>query len=157
MKALKIATLILATIALAQTAAADKLCLQSKVNKKTLKVTNKSVVAAKCPRGYTAIANTSSFQGPAGAVNISACRTVSQTCYHGFGTNTCAANCANGEFVLQEYTSINFGSCPSVNSTIGTGPSQTYSNGVSAGVIFYTFTTYACSYTAVVNAVCCPR
>lgn len=74
MKALRIATLIIVTIALAQTATADKLCLQSTVNKKTFKVTNKSVVAAKCPKGYTELADTSSFQGPAGATGPAGAR-----------------------------------------------------------------------------------
>jgi hypothetical protein len=53
------------------TAFADKLCLQTTVNRKTFKTTNKSVVAATCPRGFTELADTSSFQGPAGATGAS--------------------------------------------------------------------------------------
>jgi len=61
----------LMVVSLASSAMAQVLCLQTTVNKKTFKVTNKSVVAATCPKGYTAIANTSSFQGPAGATGAS--------------------------------------------------------------------------------------
>ena len=88
MKAFKIATLILATIALAQTAVADKLCLQSTVNKKTFKVTNKSVVAAKCPKGYTELADTSAFQGPSGAQGPAGA-TGPQGSSGGFNPNLC--------------------------------------------------------------------
>jgi hypothetical protein len=63
-----------AILCITSTAFADKLCLQSTVNKKTLKVTNKSVVAAKCPKGYTVLADTSSFQGPAGAQGATGAR-----------------------------------------------------------------------------------
>jgi hypothetical protein len=61
-----IAVVGLSIILTTSTALADKLCLQSTVNKRTFKVTNKSVVAAKCPKGYTQLADTSKFQGPAG-------------------------------------------------------------------------------------------
>jgi hypothetical protein len=61
-----IKSLIASVCALSATANADKLCLKTTVNKKTLKVTNQSVVAAKCPTGYTVIGDTTSFVGPAG-------------------------------------------------------------------------------------------
>ena len=57
----------LMVVSLASSAMADKLCLQTTVNKKTFKVTNKTVTAATCPKGYAELADTSSFQGPAGA------------------------------------------------------------------------------------------
>lgn len=61
-------------LSVSSTAIADKLCLQTTVNKKTFKVTNRTVVAATCPKGYTAIADTSSFQGPAGAQGAAGAR-----------------------------------------------------------------------------------
>ncbi len=57
----------LVTMAVASTAVADKVCLQTTVNKKTFKVTNKGVIAAQCPKGYTELVDTSTLQGPAGA------------------------------------------------------------------------------------------
>lgn len=60
----------LMVVSLASSAMADKLCLQTTINKKTFKVTNKTVTAATCPKGYTQLADTSSFTGatgPAGA------------------------------------------------------------------------------------------
>jgi hypothetical protein len=54
-------------LCITSTAFADKLCLQTTVNRKTFKITNKSVVASICPKGYTELVDTSSFQGPVGA------------------------------------------------------------------------------------------
>lgn len=144
MKALKIATLLLATLSLVQTAAADKLCLQSTVNKKTFKVTNKRVIAATCPKGFTELADTSSFRGPAGAtgaqgpsgmLNLGACRIQSGTCNHSSGVNSCTVNCNNGEFALQYGHSANgYGCNPSPLS--GTANySLVYSNGLGAGIL----------------------
>jgi hypothetical protein len=59
-------SLIASVCALSATANADKLCLKTTVNKKTFKATTQSVVGAACPSGYTAIADTKSFAGPAG-------------------------------------------------------------------------------------------
>jgi hypothetical protein len=56
------------TILSATGATADKLCLKTTVNKKTLKITTVSAIAATCPSGYTAIANTDYFVGPEGEV-----------------------------------------------------------------------------------------
>lgn len=56
------------TILSAPWANADKLCLKTTVNKKTLKATTVSALAAKCPSGYTAIADTDFFVGPEGDV-----------------------------------------------------------------------------------------
>jgi hypothetical protein len=47
-------------------AKAEKLCLKTSVNKKTFKTTTISAIAATCPPGYTAIANTDYFVGPEG-------------------------------------------------------------------------------------------
>jgi len=66
MKALKIAIIALVIAAKTNPAMAQQLCLQTTVNKRTFNVTSKSVVAAKCPKGYTAIADTSNFRGPKG-------------------------------------------------------------------------------------------
>jgi hypothetical protein len=50
------------------TAHADKLCLKTSFNRKTFKTTTVSALAAKCPSGYTAIADTDYFVGPEGEV-----------------------------------------------------------------------------------------
>lgn len=159
MKTLKIVTFVLATTALVQTAAADKLCLQTTVNKKTFKATNKSVVAATCPKGYTELADTSSFQGatgargPAGFVNLGACRVVSNLCNLSTA-GTCDVICADQEFVLQ-HSSNNSGSCIVTNTAINY---FTYTNGVGYGVrqSTATFTNGSCSYSNLVIATCCP-
>ena len=138
----KILLCVLISFSAASTAVADKLCLQSTVNKKTFKVTNKSVVAATCPKGYTALADTSSFQGPAGAtgaagiLNFGACRTVFANCDHFIGENTCTASCNNGEFVLQ-HEAVADQTC--VGDYAGSSilyPSQ-YANGLGTAVKFY--------------------
>jgi hypothetical protein len=148
MKILKIATFLLAVLALTETAVADKLCLQTTVNKKTFKVTTKSVVAANCPKGYTALIDTSRF------MNLSACRSVTNTCDHSAGVNTCDANCADGEYVLQDFAAHTSDSCLPTNT--GTpSSSRYYSNGISAGVRYFTSAT--CNYRAIVTAICCPR
>ena len=164
MKALKIATLLIATLALVHTAAADKLCLQSTVNKKTLKVTNKSVVAAKCPKGYTELADTSSFQGatgatgaqgPAGSINLANCRKVENSCTHtAFGV--CSAFCLAGyEFVLQYNGSItNNNGCSA--STFKYDYLSKYTNGLAYSVTNFTSGNSSCTYEASVYAICCP-
>ena len=62
-----IKSLIASVCAVSATANADKLCLKTTVNKKTFKVTTQSARAAACPAGYRAIADTTSFVGPAGS------------------------------------------------------------------------------------------
>ena len=148
-------------LCITSTAFADKLCLQTTVNRKTFKTTNKSVVAATCPKGFTELADTSSFQGPAGAtgergiVNIGACRSTSQTCNHGAGLNTCSASCVEGEFVLQHSvaTSAGAGGVCSLNYEYY-ALSPSYSNGIGAGIVY--FTGANCSYQAQVQIRCCP-
>ena len=158
-------------VSVASSAVADKLCLQTTVNKKTFKATNKSVVAATCPKGYTELADTSSFQGAAGAtgatgatgaqgaqgsagfVNLGACRVVSNLC----NLNTagsCDVICADQEFVLQ-HSSNNSGSCLVTNMSINY---FTYTNGVGYGVrqATATITNGSCSYSNLVIATCCP-
>ncbi len=148
MKIAKIAALLLATVALIETAAADKLCLQTTVNKKTFKVTTKSVVAAKCPRGYTSLIDTSRF------MNLSACRLASNQCSHPAGANYCDANCADGEYVLQNFASHSSDYCLVNPHYSTTNISRSYSNGISAGVRY--ITSAGCSYEASVIAICCP-
>jgi hypothetical protein len=156
---------VLMALSVGSTAVADKLCLQTTVNKKTFKVTNKSVVAATCPKGYTALADTSTFQGPAGSqgpsgsqgpagiVNLAACRVVSNLCNLNTAGN-CDVFCADQEFVLQ-YTSNNSGSCIVTNLTTNY---FTYTNGVGYGVRqgTATITNGSCSYSNLLNAICCP-
>ena len=50
----------------ATSAFADKLCLKTTVDKRTFKVTTQSALAASCPTGYKAIADTSFFAGATG-------------------------------------------------------------------------------------------
>jgi hypothetical protein len=45
---------------------ADKLCLKSTLNNKTLKIKNTKVIASTCPRGYTELVDTSIFKGDIG-------------------------------------------------------------------------------------------
>ena len=47
-------------------AVADKLCLKTTVDKKTLKAKHQSALAANCPSGYAAIADSVYFVGPKG-------------------------------------------------------------------------------------------
>ena len=145
-------------LSVTSSALADKLCIQTTVNKKTFKATNKSVVAATCPKGYTELADTSRFQGATGAqgaagiVNLGACRTTGGTCNHPAGVNTCTVDCNNGEFVLQYTTSAMSDFCLVSQ---GSGSySLTYSNGLGAGIKF--FTSSSCSYQAIVTVLCCP-
>jgi hypothetical protein len=140
----------LATVAaillMASTAMADKVCLQTTVNKKTFKVTNKTVTAATCPKGYTAITDT--------PLNLGACRMVGGTCNHLAGLNTCTVSCNNGEFALQYTTAVGSDFCV-VNPQYGTPLySSSYTNGLGAAVQFVSSAT--CSYQAVVNVLCCP-
>ena len=51
---------------LIQSVHADKLCLQTTVNKKNFKVTSRSIVDSSCPKVYADLADTSTFHGPAG-------------------------------------------------------------------------------------------
>jgi hypothetical protein len=150
-----------AILCITSTAFADKLCLQTQVNRKNFRVTNRSVVAATCPRGFTELADTSRFQGPAGAqgpagiVNLGACRSISQTCNHSAGLNTCSASCAEGEFALQHAvaTSAGAGGVCSLNYEYY-ALSPSYSNGIGAGIVY--FTGANCSYQAQVQVRCCP-
>jgi hypothetical protein len=52
------------------TATAEKLCLRTSVNKKTFKTTTLSTLSAKCPVGYTEIADTDRFTGPSGGIGL---------------------------------------------------------------------------------------
>jgi predicted nucleic-acid-binding Zn-ribbon protein len=94
-----------AILCITSTAFADKLCLQSTVNKKTLKVTNKSVVAATCPKGYTELADTSRFQGPAGAQGAAGTFSVLSKCTQrensktGTGYVNVSVECQSDEFI----------------------------------------------------------
>lgn len=146
----------LVLLATASTTFAQKLCLQSTVNKATLKVTNKSVVASKCPKGYTALADTSQFrgpQGPAGILNLGSCRPQGQVCNHSAGVNECAVSCGTGEFVLQYSVAYGNAACSVFLSPTGI-PTASYSNGIAAGIGYTTGA--SCSYTVSVNAICCP-
>jgi len=49
-----------------QTASADKLCLKTTVDKKSLKTKHRSIVTSSCPAGYTELADSGTFTGPAG-------------------------------------------------------------------------------------------
>lgn len=145
----------LMVVSLASSAMAQVLCLQTTVNKRTLRATHKSVVAATCPSGFTAIANASSFRGPAGTVNLGACRLTGQECNHGSGFNTCSASCNQGEFVLQHSfgTSTGAGGVCSLNYSYHS-MSPFYSNGLGAGMVY--FSGANCSYQARVDILCCP-
>jgi photosystem II stability/assembly factor-like uncharacterized protein len=46
---------------------ADKLCLQTTVNRKNLRATSKSLLAPRCPKGFTELIDTLKLQAPAGA------------------------------------------------------------------------------------------
>ena len=140
-------------------ASADKLCLQTTVNKKTLKVTQKSTVAAKCPKGYTALADTSQFQGPRGVqgargiLDLNACRGETAQCLHNAGANTCSFNCNEGEFLLQ-YTAGSASDFCVTGPVLSTPFGVQYSNGLGAGVT--AFTSAPCSYRTTINVLCCP-
>ena len=54
----------------ALTAVADKLCLKTTVDKKTLKAKHQSALAANCPPGYAAIADSGYFVGPKGETGL---------------------------------------------------------------------------------------
>ena len=135
-----------AILFMASTAMADKVCLQTTVNKKTFKVTNKTVTAATCPKGYTAITDT--------PLNLGACRNIVGTCNHPAGLNTCTVSCNNGEFALQYTTAAGSDFCL-VNPQSGTSLySSAYSNGLGAAVQFVT--SASCSYQASMTVLCCP-
>lgn len=51
-------------------ASAEKLCIKTSVNRKSLKATTVSAIASTCPAGYTAIADTNFFSGPKGEAGI---------------------------------------------------------------------------------------
>lgn len=134
---------------LAVDANADKLCLKTTVNKNTFKVTTQSAVAARCPAGYTAIADTSSFTGPPGIVNLAACRTVANNCSFAAGSNSCSATCSNSEFILQQ--SVVLSGCGLSHTEVFT---SYFTNGLAFGLTSYS--TGNCSYTHSVDVVCCP-
>lgn len=160
-------------VSVASSAVADKLCLQTTVNKKTFKVTNKRVLAATCPKGYTELADTSSFQGaagatgaqgaagatgaegPAGSINLANCRKVENSCTHtAFGL--CSAFCFAGyEFVLQYNGSITDNNGCSA-STYKYDYLSKYTNGLAYSVSNFTSGNSSCTYEASVYAICCP-
>ena len=47
-------------------ASAEKLCIKTSVNRKSLRATTVSAIASICPAGYTAIADINFFSGPKG-------------------------------------------------------------------------------------------
>jgi len=49
---------------------AEKLCIRTSVNRKSLRATTVSAIASICPAGYTAIADTNFFSGPKGEAGI---------------------------------------------------------------------------------------
>ncbi len=93
-------------------ALADKLCLQTTVNKKNFKATHRSVVAAACPKGYTELADTASFKGATGApgqngtLDTSKCFRREQTAT-GQGTVSANSACLVSEFVVSSACSTN--------------------------------------------------
>jgi hypothetical protein len=147
----------LMVVSLASSAMAQVLCLQTTVNKRTLRATHKSVVAATCPSGFTAIANASSFRGPAGAqgpagiLNLGACGIETRTCNHGVGVNECTQNCKQGEFILQQGVSAVGNGC---NPSTSMNYTALYSNGLGAGTTVYSSAT--CNYSVLLNILCCP-
>lgn len=150
----------LMVVSLASSAMAQVLCLQTTVNKRTLRATHKSVVAANCPSGYTQLADTSRFQGPAGPagakgiVNFAGCRFTTNSCSHSPGLNSCDTKCNAGEFVLHHSQSVS-GSCLVEISGSGTSPATIYtSTGVYAGIRLTSAGN--CNYTSTVNVTCCP-
>jgi hypothetical protein len=157
---IKLSILAAAILCITSTAFADKLCLQTTVNRKTFKTTNKSVVAATCPRNFTELADTSRFQGPAGAtgargaVNLAACRVVSNLCNLNTA-GTCDVVCADQEFVLQFTSNNSSGGCIVTNMS---NSYFTYTNGLGYGVrqATATITNGSCSYANLLNAICCP-
>jgi hypothetical protein len=145
-----------ALLSVSAVANADKICLKTTVNKKTFKVTNQTVVAANCPSGYTVIADTRSFtgatgsQGPAGILNLAACRNVVSNCSFGAGSNNCSASCTTAEFILQQSVVV-AGACATTHSEVFTGY---YTNGLGYAVTSYSAA--VCSYTHSVDIMCCP-
>lgn len=157
-------------------ALADKLCLQSTVNRRTFAVTNRRVIAPTCPKGFVELVDTESFRGPAGPagpagatglngaigprgpaglLNLDACRTEYRKCSHSAGANTCTVNCRVGEFVLQNfYFGVpGPGDCIVYQSYSGYHTSI-YSNGLGYNV---TVTSAAsCDYYVEIYALCCP-
>jgi hypothetical protein len=49
---------------------AEKLCIKTSVNRKSLRATTVSAIASICPAGYTAIADTNFFTGPKGESGV---------------------------------------------------------------------------------------
>jgi hypothetical protein len=134
----------------ASPAFADKLCLKSTVNKRTLKVSHHSLIAPSCPRGYSALADISSFHG----INLAQCRLVTDSCFHSAGANSCALSCAAGEFILQHVARTQGNGCIPDTGGGTLVYSQGYSNGLGAGLTFFTSST--CSYEAFMSLLCCP-
>lgn len=151
-----LASIFVVLLCIAAEAKADKLCLKTTVNKRTFKVTTQSMVASTCPTGYTAVADTSSFRGPAGIVPLGSCRTQANTCTHSPNVfNSCAATCSSGEFLLS-YDVSNTSNCNPESYPVYFHAN--YSNGVPYGVTYYSGTIGgSCNvYTATVRARCCP-
>lgn len=64
---LKISILVTAAIVCVTSAAfAEKVCLRTTVDRRTLKVTNDSLIGRACPNGYSELVDTSIFRGPEG-------------------------------------------------------------------------------------------
>jgi hypothetical protein len=68
MKVLRLLLFLSGVIFFASTARTEKLCLKTTVAKGSLKVSTTGALAAKCPRGYVAIADTKFFAGPQGEI-----------------------------------------------------------------------------------------
>lgn len=90
----------LSIISLCSLTLADKLCLQTTVNKKNFKASHKSVVAAVCPKGYTELADTASFRGADGAdVGYRCVRREAQG--SGSGSLVVSTACLVNEYILE--------------------------------------------------------
>jgi hypothetical protein len=157
---IKLSLLVTAVIlCVTSTAFADKLCLQTTVNKKTFKVTNKSVVAAKCPTGYTAIADTTSFKGPAGAdgANVSSRCVKKENRATGVGAFTVSVACAVDEYITS--TACGADGVGAIGSTlIGTGDNSVLGSNVYGMLMCFAYDlTYGGTtpYTALAQAQCC--
>lgn len=92
----------LAILLVASTAMADKVCLQTTVNKKTFKVTNKTVTAATCPKGYTALVDSPTSPGEVTSRCVK--RTNSVT---GVGAFSVSIGCATNEYITATGCSAN--------------------------------------------------
>lgn len=86
----------------AHAAVADKLCFQTTVKKRTLKVTNTRVVAAVCPKDYSELLDLRSFRGPkgpAGSFNAKAKCVARESSATGTGVVSTYVQCQSDEFI----------------------------------------------------------